>query len=94
MLGIHAAVTRSDDQGHPEGGWHPEQKLTLAEILKIYTIGSAMALNIEADTGTLEKGKSADITVLDRNIFEVPDKEILDIKPVMTMTAGEIVFEK
>lgn len=94
MLGIHAAVTRANDSGHPAGGWHPEQKLSMAEILKIYTIGSAMALNIEQDTGTLEAGKSADITVLDRNIFTVRSREILDIKPVMTMTAGNIVYQQ
>ncbi|NBI62370.1 hypothetical protein D3Z38_04680 [Clostridiales bacterium] len=94
MLGIYAAVTRANDNGHPAGGWHPEQKLSIAEILKIYTIGSAMALNIDADTGTLETGKSADITVLDRNIFTASDKEILDIKPVMTMTAGNIVYQQ
>lgn len=94
MLGIHAAVTRTNDSGHPAGGWHPEQKLSMAEILKIYTIGSAMALNIEKDTGTLEASKSADITVLDRNIFTASEKEILGIKPVMTMTAGEIVYQQ
>lgn len=94
MLGIHAAITRTDDNGHPEGGWHPEQKLTLPEILRIYTVGSAMAMNIEKETGTLEEGKSADITVLDRNIFKAGKREILDIKPVMTMTAGKIVYRK
>ncbi len=94
MLGIYAAVSRTNDEGHPSGGWHPEQKLSVAEILKIYIIGSAMALNIEEDTGTLQAGKSADITVLDRNIFTVGSKEILDIKPVMTMTAGKIVYQK
>ena len=94
MLGIHAAITRTDDKGHPEGGWHPEQKLTLPEILRIYTVGSAMSMNIEKETGTLEKGKSADITVLDRNIFKAGEREILDIEPVMTMTAGKIVYSK
>ena len=53
-----------------------------------------MSMNIEKETGTLEKGKSADITVLDRNIFKAGEREILDIEPVMTMTAGKIVYSK
>ena len=93
MLGIYAAVARADDNGHPAGGWHPEQKLTLPEILKIYTIGSAIAMNIEQDTGTLEPEKSADITVLDTDIFHISDRDLLNVKPVMTMTAGTIVYE-
>ena len=94
MLGIHAGVTRTQDDGHPEGGWIPEQRITLAECIRAYTYGSACIFNRESELGTLEKGKLADITVLDRNLFEIPTHEILETKPVMTMTGGKIVFEK
>lgn len=93
MLGIYAAVTRALDNGYPEGGWHPEQKLTLAEILKIYTIGSACAINRDKELGTLEPGKLADITVLDRNLFDIDVSEILNVKSVMTMMDGRIVYD-
>lgn len=92
MLGIHAGITRTRDDGYPEGGWLPEQKMTLSEILKIYTYGSACALNRDNDLGTLEAGKLADIVVLDRNLFNVATSEILETKPVMTMVDGKVVF--
>lgn len=93
MLGIYTGVTRAKDNGMPEGGWHPEQKLMMHEILKMYTIGSACAINRDKELGTLEKGKLADVVVLDRNLFEIDAKEILQVKPVLTMMDGEIVYK-
>lgn len=91
---IYAAVTRQHEDGHPAGGWLPEQRVTLAEALRSYTYGSACAINREKDLGTLEAGKLADIVVLDRNLFDVPAEEYLDMMPVMTMVDGKIVFNK
>ncbi|MFA6856550.1 MAG: amidohydrolase family protein, partial [Treponema sp.] len=81
------------EDGHPKGGWFPKQRITLAEALRTYTYGSACALNRDNDLGTLDAGKLADITVLDRNLFAVPEDDILNMKPVMTMVDGKIVFE-
>jgi predicted amidohydrolase YtcJ len=92
--GIYAAMTRKLENGYPEGGWLPEQCMTLSEMLKICTLSSACALNRDDDLGSLERGKLADITVLDRNLFKVPTEEILDTMPVMTMVDGQVVFEK
>lgn len=94
MSGIYTAITRCREDGYPEGGWLPEQCLTLPEALKIYTVGGAEALNREKDLGTLENGKIADITVLERNIFDLEPREILAVKPVMTMVDGKIVFSE
>lgn len=94
MLGIHAGITRTRDDGYPKGGWLPEQKLVLSEVLKIYTFGGACALNRDKELGTLEKGKYADVTVIDRNLFEAKTSEILDAKPIMTMVDGKIVYDK
>lgn len=93
MLGLYTAVTRKRGDGYPEGGWLPEQCLTLSEAVKVYTAGSAAAINREKDLGTLEVGKLADITVLERNIFDVGRDEIKDVLPVMTMVNGEIVYK-
>ena len=59
----------------------------------MYTIGSACAINRDKELGTLEKGKLADVVVLDRNLFEIDAKEILQVKPVLTMMDGEIVYK-
>lgn len=92
--GLYAGITRKLENGYPEGGWLPEQCMTLAEMLKAYTINSAYCLNREDDLGSLEKGKYADITVLDKNLFDVSPEAILTTMPVMTMVNGKIVFQK
>ncbi len=92
MMGIYRAVTRLMDDKAPAGGWLPQEKLTLAEALKAYTIDSAYQMFREKDLGSLESGKLADITVLDRNIFETDPEEILETRPVMTMLDGKIIF--
>lgn len=94
MKGLYRAVTRLAEDRKPDGGWNPEEKLTLAEALKAYTIGSAYQMYNESITGTLEKGKRADIAVLDRNLFEVHPEEILEAVPVMTMFDGQIIYCK
>ena len=92
--GIYAAITRQQENGYPEGGWMPKQCMTLSEMLKITTIGSAYAINREVDLGSLEPGKLADIIVLDRNLFNVSPREILETIPVMTMVGGKMVFTR
>lgn len=93
LRGIYRAVTRLSEDKQPEDGWCPDEKLTLAEALKAYTIGSAYQMWNEKITGTLEKGKYADIIVLDRNLFDVEHEEVLDATAVMTMLGGKIIYE-
>lgn len=94
MLGIYAAVTREFPEGGPEGGWHPEEKLTLEQALRLYTQGSAYAEFAENIKGTLAPGKLADLVVLSKNLFEIPACEILETKAELTMVGGKIVFER
>ncbi len=93
MCEIYGAITRQTFDGKPEGGWYPEQRIKLAEALKAYTWGSAYVEGCEQDFGTLEKGMLADIVVLDKNLFTVEPKDILETKVVMTIMDGEIVYE-
>jgi len=94
MLGIYAAVTREFPEGGPAGGWHPEEKLTLEQALKLYTRGSAYAEFAEDVKGTLEPGRLADLVVLSKNLFEITPREILETKAVLTIVGGKIVFER
>lgn len=92
MLGVYRAVTRVASDGEPVGGWNPSEKLELADALRHFTIGSAYGVYEESTLGTLEKGKIADITVLDRNLFTVATEEILETKVKMTIMDGKIVY--
>jgi predicted amidohydrolase YtcJ len=93
LWGIYAAVTRQDQKGWPDGGWYAVQEMTIAEAVRGFTADAAWAAFEEADLGTIEAGKLADLTVLDRDIFKTPPREILDAWVTHTVVAGDIVFE-
>ncbi|PEK98869.1 amidohydrolase [Bacillus sp. AFS017336] len=92
LLQIYRAVTRVDSSGKTV--WHPHERITLADALKAYTSGSAYGTFREHELGTLEVGKLADIIVLERNLFEIPEEEIPDTKIELTIVDGNIVFER
>lgn len=94
FLEIYRGVTRLHNDGKPEGGWNPTQKLTMYEMLRSYTFGSAYGVRRENELGTLEAGKFADIAVVDRNLFTVDPIDIMDAKVDLTMMNGKIVFER
>jgi predicted amidohydrolase YtcJ len=91
LSGIYAAVTRRTlDDRHPEG-WFPEQKISLEEAVKGYTLNGAIAEFSEGDKGSIEAGKLADLVVLTRNIFALPPEELRNSKVKMTIFNGRIV---
>ena len=94
MLGLYAAVTREFPEGGPEGGLFPDEKITLEQAIEFYTLGSAYAEIQENVKGSIKVGKLADLVVLDKNLFEIEPKEILDTKVEMTIMGGKIVFER
>ena len=94
MIEFYAAVTRKDTTGFSADGWHPEYKMTRAEALKSLTIWGARAAFDENIIGSLEVGKYADLVVLDRDLMTEPEDRLFDIKALMTMVAGEIVFDR
>ncbi len=91
MFGIHAAVTRQQRDGEPQGGWYPRQRLTVAEAVWGYTMGPALASGREAELGSITPGKMADLIVLDRDIFAVEPMEIAQAQVVMTVFDGQVV---
>ena len=93
FYGIHAAITRQNPQGNPPGGWYPEQRLTLEEALRGYTIEGAYAEFEEKDKGSIEPGKLADLTVISEDITRLQPKEILSTHFLKTFIGGKIVYD-
>ena len=93
MYAIYRATQRIHDDGTPAGGIHPEQKVSLSECLWAYTYGGAYQLGKEDLLGTLEAGKIADITVLNRNIFTTQPQEYRSIEACLTLVEGKVVYK-
>jgi len=91
---IHAAVNRTTLNHTPPGGWFPEQKISVHEALKAYTINNAYAAFESDIRGSIEKGKLADLTVIDRNLLEIDPKDILNMQIEMTIVDGRIVYQR
>jgi predicted amidohydrolase YtcJ len=94
FFGIYAAVTRQDQKLFPAGGWYPNERLTLAEAIRGFTSDAAYAGFEEASRGTIEPGKLADFTIVDRNPYDVPASELFKLQPVYTIVGGEVVYSK
>jgi predicted amidohydrolase YtcJ len=94
LEGIYAAVTRRTLDGKNPDGWVPEQKITVEEALKAYTVNGAYASFEEDIKGTLEPGKLADFVVLDRDITAIDPAEIWDMKVQQTWVGGKKVFDR
>src|SRR5206468_194955 len=93
MIEFYAAVARKTQKGESGEGWHPEQKVTREQALKMFTIWAAYAAFEENIKGSIEPGKLADFTVLSADIMKIPEMEILKTRCVMTVIGGEIVHE-
>jgi predicted amidohydrolase YtcJ len=93
MLTIYAAVTRRTLDGKNPKGWVPEQKLSVEETVRAYTLGSAYAEFQENVKGSITVGKLADLVLLSRDIFKIDPKEIENVRVVLTMVDGRVVYE-
>jgi hypothetical protein len=94
MLGLYAAVTRQTLDGKNPQGWIPEQKITLAEAIEAYTMGSAYAEFQEKEKGSITPGKLADMVLVSEDIFHIPPEAIKDVKVEWTMLGGRVVYER
>ena len=94
FFGLQAAVTRQDHEGHPPGGWYPDQALTVTEALRAFTLDAAYAAHQEKTLGTLETGKWADFILVDQDIFTIEPKKIWSTRVLQTWVAGHRVYEQ
>jgi predicted amidohydrolase YtcJ len=94
LEGIYAALTRRTlDDAHP-GGWVPEQRITLEEALRAYTVSGAYASFDEERKGALRPGMLADLVVLDGDLFAISPEEIRGARVVVTVVGGEVVWNR
>ena len=92
MLTLYAATTRATLDGKNPGGWFPEQKLTIAEAVQAYTMGSAHAEFQETDKGSITVGKLADMVLLSDDIFSIDPTKIREVKVLRTIVGGKTVW--
>lgn len=90
--GIYAAATRQDLDGTPEGGWNPAEKVSLYDAVCMFSKNIPYANCEEKYMGTLETGKFADMIVIDRDIFNNPPEDVLNVKVLKTYLAGKEVY--
>jgi predicted amidohydrolase YtcJ len=92
LLAFYAGVTRQDPKGEPAGGWLPEQKLELEEVIHMFTVAPAWAAFAERHRGRIAPGFVADLTVFDGEL--VPDKTLLETRVDTTIVGGQVVYDR
>jgi predicted amidohydrolase YtcJ len=92
LRGLYCAVTRKTKDGTPAGGWLPQHAIPLETALRHYTIDAAYASFEEAEKGSLEVGKRADLVVLSDDIFKAPPEALLKTKILLTLADGKPVY--
>jgi predicted amidohydrolase YtcJ len=91
--GVQTALTRQTSEGNPPGGFIPQQRLSLEDTIRGYTLGAAFAGRREKTEGSLEPGKLADFILLDRDLFKIEPSEIGKTEVLLTMAGGKIVYQ-
>jgi predicted amidohydrolase YtcJ len=94
VAGIYAAVTRRTLDGINPDGWLPEQKISVEDAIKCYTINNAYAAFEENIKGSIEPGKLADFVVLSEDILTMDPVEIINVKVDQTIFDGEIIYQR
>ena len=94
LIGLHSAVTRKDLKNWPAGGWHPDQKMSFEEALRAYTQGAAYAAYEEDHKGRIAPGYWADLTVIGKDLREIPPEEIPNAGIDFTIVGGSVVYER
>ncbi|HLP73431.1 MAG TPA: amidohydrolase [Bacteroidales bacterium] len=94
MEGLYAAVTRKDRLGEEGDGWNPQEKISMEQAIYYYTIGASYSQFMEERKGILKKGYLADIVITDKDLFTIPENEIMKTKIDYTIVGGKVVYKK
>ena len=92
--GLHASVTRQDHDNQPAGGWLPEQRLSLTEALRSFTVDAAYGAFQEQSMGTLMPGSWADFILIDRDIFNIAPEQLWQVEVEQTYVNGKQRFKR
>ncbi|MBQ1827299.1 MAG: amidohydrolase [Erysipelotrichaceae bacterium] len=92
FFNIHCAVNRQDYDLQPEGGYFPDQKLSVAEAVDAYTAGSAYVEFEENRKGRIAEGYLADLIIVKKDIFSCDPEEIMNTEVALTMVDGKVIF--
>jgi predicted amidohydrolase YtcJ len=93
MLTLYAAATRATLDGRNPGGWFPEQKLSVAEAITAYTMGSAYAEFQDHVKGSIEPGKLADFVLLSADVLKIAPETIRDVHVLQTWLGGVEIYD-
>ncbi len=94
FAGLHAAVNRTNQSHLPKDGWYPDQKITIEEAVRAFTTTVYKIPGGVENKGLLMPGYQADLIVLDRNLYEIPQETILDTRVIATMIRGDWVWQR
>ena len=94
LEGLYAAVTRKDRAGEPGDGWFPDQKLSMEEAIKLYTLDSAYAEFTEDRKGMLKEGYLGDAVIFHEDLFALPPDRIMSAQVDHTIVGGKIVHRR
>lgn len=94
LEGLYAAVTRKDRAGEPGDGWFADQRLTMEEAIKLYTLDAAYAEFMEDRKGKIQPGYLADMVIFDRNLLAIPADQIMQAQVDVTIVGGHVVYQR
>jgi predicted amidohydrolase YtcJ len=93
-LGLYAAITRQDLAGEPAGGWLPEERLSLEEALRGFTLDAAYSLFLDQDVGSLAVGKRADLVVFGGDLTHLAPRALAEVPVDATLVDGRVAYER
>lgn len=93
-VGLYAAVTRESEDGDPDGGWWPQERISMADAIRCYTTEGAYATFEEKEKGQIAAGMLADMVVHSRDLLTVKPQEILKTEVELTILGGKVIYEK
>jgi len=91
--GVQNALTRQTTEGDPPNGFVPNERISLEDAIKAYTLGAALAGRREKTEGSIEPGKLADMIALSQDLFKIPPTEIVKTEVLLTLVGGKVVYQ-